>query len=416
MLRAEESTIKSTRRRSSSPRARAIPVHVNQISPYCVDVLSVYYCGNGPEFTLFKNAFSLAYNGFAARGFYLPELRKDPVSGRWVIISTDRVKRPTDFSREKARMKGGFCPFCPGNETHTPAEILAYRPPVNGHSPAANAPGWKVRVVPNKFPALGIEGTLDRRPEGIFDKMNGIGAHEVIIETPEHNATLATMNEKQVEDVLWAFRHRISDLKKDVRLKYILIFKNHGEAAGATLEHPHCQLIALPIVPKQVFEEVEASRQYFRSKERCIYCDVISQELDDASRVVSETAEVVTLAPYAPRFPFETWILPKRHESSYENASPALYENLAKAIKSLVGKLDSVLDSPAYNLVLHSSPTAENNNEYYHWHVEVMPKLTRVAGFEWGTGFYINPTSPEESAKYLREAVVEAPVQLVETG
>ena len=180
----------------------------------------------------------------------MPELRKDPIVGRWVIISTDRSKRPTDFVRESVKLTGGFCPFCPGNETKTPSEVLAYRPNGAGR----DAQGWTVRVVPNKFPALGIEGSLNRSAEGMFDKMNGIGAHEVIIETPEHNATLATLPEKRIEDVLWAFRDRMLDLKKDKRFKYIMIFKNHGAAAGATLEHGHGQLIAMPIVPKHVLE------------------------------------------------------------------------------------------------------------------------------------------------------------------
>jgi UDPglucose--hexose-1-phosphate uridylyltransferase len=336
----------------------------------------------------------------------LPELRKDPVSGRWVIIATDRAKRPSDFTRQSMEMRGGFCPFCAGNESKTPPEIMAYRPG-NGNGHHRDVPGWTVRVVPNKFPALGIEGDLDRRAEGMYDKMNGIGAHEVIIETPDHRDTLATLPDKRVEDVLWAFRDRIVDLKKDRRFRYILIFKNHGEAAGASLEHSHCQLIALPIVPRQVVEELQGAKQYYQLKERCIFCDIVHQELADSDRVVAENGDFVTVSPFAPRFPFETWILPKRHESCFENSTSRHYENLAKMLKLVIGKMEAVLDRPAYNMVIHSSPLNEDNSEQYHWHVEIMPKLSRVAGFEWGTGFYINPTSPEEAAKYLREAVVE---------
>jgi UDPglucose--hexose-1-phosphate uridylyltransferase len=343
----------------------------------------------------------------------LPELRKDPIVGRWVIISTDRAKRPTDFLREQNKMKGGFCPFCYGNENKTPPEILAYRPnPNSGPTPAKNSPGWTVRVVPNKFPALGIEGNLNRAAEGMFDRMNGIGAHEVIIETPDHNLSLATMPDKRVEDTLWAFRDRILDLRQDKRFKYILIFKNHGEAAGASLEHAHSQLIALPIVPKQVVEELEGGKQYYIYKERCVFCDIVRQELEDGSRIVGENENFVTLAPYAPRFPFETWILPKRHESAFENSSSGMFEGLAKSIKNLLAKANNVLDNPAYNLVIHTSPVQDPTNDYYHWHIEFMPKLTKTAGFEWGTGFYINPTPPEEAARFLREASVEqqAPV------
>jgi UDPglucose--hexose-1-phosphate uridylyltransferase len=333
----------------------------------------------------------------------VPELRKDPIVGRWVIISTDRAKRPTDFERTHVTNKGGFCPFCYGNENRTPPEILAYRPNANG-TPVKDSQGWTVRVVPNKFPALGVEGTLLRQAEGMFDKMTGIGAHEVIIETPDHDASLATLSERRIEDVLWAFRDRIVDLKQDRRLKYILIFKNHGQQAGATLEHPHAQLIALPIVPKHAAEEIEGARTYYHMKERCIYCDIARQELEQPIRVVGDNEEILTVAPFAPRFPFETWILPKRHESAFENSSSKVFEALARALKQLLMRADVVLDRPAYNLVLHTSPLQEGSTEFYHWHIEFMPKLTKTAGFEWGTGFYINPTPPEESAKYLREA------------
>ncbi len=338
----------------------------------------------------------------------MPELRKDPITGRWVIIATERSKRPSDFSHEPTPIRGGFCPFCEGNEMKTPPEILAYRN--NGSGP--NSPGWNIRVVPNKFPALGIEGQLNRQGEGLFDKMNGIGAHEVIIETPDHSQTLATLPEKRVEDVLWAFRDRMLDLKKDKRFRYILIFKNHGSAAGASLEHTHSQLIALPIVPKRVLEEVEGAKSYYNYKERCIYCDIVRQEISSGIRVISENADFATLAPYAPRFPFETWILPKQHESAFENSPSHFFENLAKALKNLLQRVESVLERPAYNLVLHTSPFAgaESTNDYYHWHMEMMPKLTKVAGFEWGTGFYINPTPPEEAAKFLREAPLEVTV------
>ena len=343
----------------------------------------------------------------------MPELRKDPIVGRWVIISTDRAKRPTDFARESVKMKGGFCPFCYGNEAKTPPEIQAYRPNQNGGLPQRDTPGWTVRVVPNKFPALGIEGNLDRQAEGLFDKMNGVGAHEVIVENNEHNATLASMTPKNIEDVLWTFRDRILDLKKDRRLKYILIFKNYGEGAGATLEHTHSQLIALPVVPIYVAEEIEGAKQYYIYKERCVFCDIARQEIEAGIRVVAENDDFLTIAPYAPRFPFETWILPKQHESAFENSSSRMFQNLAKAIRTLLNKANRVLDDPPYNLVIHSSPTQDSSNDHYHWHIEFVPKLTKVGGFEWGTGFYINPTPPEEAAKFLREASVEEPAAAV---
>ncbi len=335
----------------------------------------------------------------------MPELRKDPITGRWVIIATDRAKRPTDFVREKVEIHGsGFCPFCSGNEAKTPPEILAYRK----DGGQRDTPGWSLRVVSNKFPALGIEGTLNRQGEGLFDKMNGVGAHEVIIETPDHSMTLASMPARGVEDVLWAFRDRILDLKKDRRFKYILIFKNHGEAAGASLEHTHSQLIALPVVPKRVREEVDNAKEYYNFKERCIFCDIIRQEVEDGVRTIAENQSFIALAPYAPRFPFEMWVVPKVHQSAFEESQKHEFEQLAVILKDMLTRLDRVLDSPAYNFIIHSSPIPEASNDYYHWHFEIMPKLTKVAGFEWGTGFYINPTPPEESAKFLREAM--APV------
>ena len=329
----------------------------------------------------------------------MPELRKDPVVGRWVIISTERGRKPSDFGETVEMKRASFCPFCPGNEGTTPNEVLAYRP---DHS-AANGPGWTLRVVPNKFPALQIEGSLNRRAEGLYDKMNGIGAHEVIIESPRHDDTLASMDDRAVEQVLSAAAARVQDLKRDRRFRYVIIFKNHGAAAGASLEHSHTQLIALPIVPREVRDEVDGSRLHFHTKERCVFCDILQQEAADGRRLIAENADVVALAPYAPRFPFETWILPKRHQAFFEDAPRHEYVSLARLLGDILRRMNKALQFPPYNLLIHSAPVAESAGEYYHWHVEVIPKLTKVAGFEWATGFYLNPTSPEEAAQVLRD-------------
>ena len=334
----------------------------------------------------------------------MPELRKDPITGRWVIISTDRAKRPIGFrSRKRGDQGNRDLPVLLRERIQDAARGSAIRAQ---RQRAEHVRAGKCAWFPTNFPALGIEGDLDREGEGLFDRMNGVGAHEVIIETPDHRSTLATMSEKQIEDVLWAFRDRMLDLKNDRRFRYILIFKNHGEAAGASLEHPHSQLIALPIVPKRVREEVDSSRHYYYDKERCIFCDMIRQELESGVRVIGETNLFVTLAPYAPRFPFEMWILPKQHASAFENNQSLIYAGLAKVLKDNLARLDVVLDRPAYNLMIHTSPIGEETNEHYHWHIEIIPKLTKVAGFEWGTGFYICPTPPEESARFIREAQV----------
>lgn len=329
----------------------------------------------------------------------MPELRKDPVIGRWVIISTERGKRPSDFAPIEEKKKGGFCPFCYGNEDKTPPEIFAIRPDKSSH----DKPGWTLRVVPNKYPALRIEGQLNRQGDGIYDKMNGIGAHEVIIETPDHFKDLADLEIRAIRDVFWIFRERVLDLKKDVRLKYTMIFKNQGMSAGASLEHTHSQLIATPIIPKRVLEEMDGAQKYHNFKERCIFCDMVRQEIKDNVRVVYEEDYFLAIEPYAPRFPFETWILPKNHNSHFEGVSDEKLEHLAVTIKEVLGRVNVALNNPPFNFVIHSAPLQDGPLNYYHWHIEFMPKLTRVAGFEWGTGFYINPTSPEDAAKYLRE-------------
>ena len=329
----------------------------------------------------------------------MPELRKDPIHGRWVIIATERGRRPSDFVIEEQRPAGGFCPLCEGNEDKTPPEVLAFRN--NGIRP--NSPGWSLRVVPNKFPALRIEGDLDREGEGMYDKMNGIGAHEVVVETPLHQETLATLPVKGVEEVLWAYRERIIDLRRDKRLRYVLVFKNQGVAAGASLEHSHSQLIALPIIPRRVGEEIEGAKNYFQFKDRCLFCDIVRQELQQRSRVIVENSDFLSIAAFASRFPFETWILPKKHHSHFEYMEASEYEQAAQILSDTLQRMNQVLGNPPYNFIIHTSSFSDADKEYYHWHFEIMPKLTKVAGFEWGTGFYINPTPPEEAAEYMRE-------------
>ncbi len=335
----------------------------------------------------------------------MPELRRDPVVGRWVIISTERGKRPSDFGQTVPRAKAKFCPFCPGHEDKTPPEVFALRE--NGSN--ANGPGWHVRVVPNKFPALQIEGDINRRAEGIYDKMNGIGAHEVIIESPEHDRELSTLGVEQINRVLCAFRARMVDLARDKRFRYIQLFKNYGEAAGASLEHSHTQLVATPIVPRRILEELEGCQQHFELKERCIYCDIIDQEQTVGKRVVAENSEYLALEPFAPRFPFETWILPKSHQPYFEQSYQGNFYAFARILKETLMRVNIALGNPPYNLVLHTSPCNDwRGPKQNHWHLGIMPKLTRVAGFEWGTGFYINPTPPEDAAAYLRDVRLPA--------
>ena len=327
----------------------------------------------------------------------MPELRKDPIVGRWVIISTERARRPSDFAPEPVRLRATSCVFCEGNEDKTPPEILAGRRP----GTSATGPGWTYRVVSNKFPALRIEGDLEPSGEGLFDRLNGVGAHEVVIETPDHTASLATLSVDAVADVLLAFRERMLDLKKDPRFEYIFVFKNYGEAAGASLEHPHSQLIATPIIPIMLTEELTGSAQYWNIKERCVWCDILRQERRAGKRVILETPGFIVLAPFAPRFPFETWILPMRHRSAFEESDIDELRGLATALSEFLRRLNRLLKDPPFNFMLHTAPLREPFLEHFHWHLEIIPKLTRVAGFEWGSGFFINPLPPEDAAEAL---------------
>lgn len=329
----------------------------------------------------------------------MPELRKDPVIGRWVIVAEERAKRPTDLITPEEPSSPGFCPFCPGHESKTPPEVFAYREP----GTARDGAGWRVRVVPNKFPVLRVEGALDKRAYGMYDRMRGIGAHEVFIETPEHLRSLTPLSDRHVADILTAYRERLLDLCRDDRLKYGMLFKNVGRAAGASLEHTHSQLIVTPVVPRRVSDELEGARKHFEYRGRCVFCDIIQQELGMDERIVMVTDRFIALAPYASRFPFETWILPREHASHYETLRSPEIEDLAFVLKRVLTRLEGALGAPPYNYMVHTGPFNGGALDHYHWHIEIIPRLTRTAGFEWGTGFYINPVPPESAAEYLRK-------------
>jgi UDPglucose--hexose-1-phosphate uridylyltransferase len=337
----------------------------------------------------------------------MPELRKDPVIGRWVIIATDRAKRPQEFKTDEAKASEEICPFCENNENETPEEIFSIRK----SQTKPNQPGWYVRVVPSVAPLLQQKGDLGRRGKGMYDLMNGIGAHEVVIETPKHIANIADLQEEQITKVIDCYVERFFQLEKDSRFKYVLMFKNYGQSAGGGhLKHARSQLIATPVNPKRVKEELVGALRYFEYKERCVFCDIIKQELEQKQRVIIDIDGIVAISPFASRFPFEVWILPKRHSADFLNIKPEHRRDLAGIIKRVMLKLKVALNDPPYNYILHTAPFRRPKAGYwktidddYHWHIEVMPRLTRVAGFEWGTGFYLNPTSPEEAAKILRE-------------
>ena len=336
------------------------------------------------------------------------QYRYDVLQKRWVIIAGERGKRPQDFAVPREEPETAFCPFCPGHEDKTPREITAIREP-HGRP---NGSGWRIRVVPNKFPALRVEGQPEREADGIYDRMNGIGAHEVVIETPDHGSRMGDRDIDEIALMLRIYRERLTDLTLDTRLKYILIFKNSGAAAGASLSHPHSQIIATTVTPRTVALELNACREHHHVKERCLICDIIKQEVAARDRLVAIDDRYIAFCPYASRFPFEIFIAPRYHQHDYSRTSDHDLRGLAAVLKDVLKRFRDALDDPPFNYILHTSPNANvhprrahywDTIEFdFHWHFELFPRLTKVAGFEWGSGFYINPTPPEEAAKFLR--------------
>lgn len=344
----------------------------------------------------------------------MSEFRKDPIIDRWVIIATERSRRPNDFQAENLFPSSGFNPFAPGHEDRTPPEIIAWGRPEGA---APDSPGWQVRVVPNKFPVLERDGELDPQGLGMFDRMNGIGAHEVIIENPDAGWDMADATPEEMNAVLNAYTQRMTALQGDSRFQYVLIFRNAGMAAGATLAHPHSQVIALPITPRQAQEKINAARDYFDRKKRCVFADVIRQEIAMGDRVVEDSEHFIVLSPFAARFPFEQQIYPKRHCHDFSQIEPHEREALAGVLTRTLRRIKKTLGNPAYNLMVHTAPvtgTLTGRHEQsmhaaqdFLWHIDILPRLTKVAGFEWGTGFYINPVSPEDATRFLREQDID---------
>ncbi|GIV21632.1 MAG: galactose-1-phosphate uridylyltransferase [Armatimonadota bacterium] len=333
----------------------------------------------------------------------MSELRQDIATKRWVIVSKERAKRPHQFLKQMVVQEEpdhrDDCPFCEGNEGQTPPEVYALR---NGSEP--NQPGWKVRVVPNKFAALSPSARWEVKHPEIFTTINGYGSHEVIIETPQHNQTLATLPQEQVQLVLQALLQRMRTLAQEDRIAFVQVFRNHGAAAGTSLVHPHSQLIATPIVPTNIREEIEEARRFYDDRVTCVYCYMLEKELEREERIVLSTDHYVVIAPFASRFPFELMILPRRHSASF--VAEARGEDvafLADVLRRTLLLLYRAANNPDYNAVLHTAPLRDSCMDYYHWHIEIVPRLTTPAGFELGSGIYITTAIPEETAAYLRE-------------
>ena len=326
----------------------------------------------------------------------MADLRREPITRMWVVVTTDDPKGPSDYLPFKPPYQPqeaeGLCPFCPGHEEMTPRETLML---------SGEGGGWAVRVIPNKFPFFHIEGGFDRRPEGMYDVMEAIGAHEIVVETPDHKQNFASMDTQQIEKILRAYRERLKDLEKDRRFQQFLILKNYP---GVFNRHPHSHIIAMPVIPRRIDEEIYGALDYYQRKERCIFCDIIKEEISMKKRVILETVHFLVFSPFASRYPFETWIIPKKHAPDFHHIQEEGIEDLSVAIQSLFLRFHKLLSDPPYSLAFHTSPVQSGfHRSEYHWHIETRLRIGLREGFEWGTGFFVNPTPPEDAAAFLRE-------------
>ena len=333
----------------------------------------------------------------------MPELRQNPFTKQWVIIATERAKRPHELARKLEESKPlpsyvETCPFCPGNERLTPPESMQMMR--DGR--------WQVRVVPNRFSALSRDGELTRKVEGLKVVVNGVGHHEVIVETPDHSKTTALLSESEVELVLETYKQLYINITKDTRVEHVTIFKNHGLAAGTSLEHPHSQLIATPIIPPAIRNRMEEALRFYDVQGQCIFCKVLSDELAEQVRLIHETEHFVSFIPFAALTPFSMWIFPRRHMAAFPETKPEELRDLARMLRTILAKLYYGLGNPDFNYIVRTAPCEGRYLRYYHWYLTIVPRLTRMAGFELGSGMYINPTIPEANAEFLRGIAIPA--------
>jgi len=324
------------------------------------------------------------------------DLRMDPTTGNWIIV--DAPDSLNDTSRQP-----GACPFCPGQEKFNP-------PPITTINDSAGS--WRIRVFPDKFPVFSIEESLGREGDGVYNKMRNFGAHELIIENPTHGISFSSLEVNEIAQIISVYRDRVADLTQDRRLRYVLIFKNQGEATGSHINHVHSHLIATPVIPQRIDLELRAARKHYHFKERCLFCDIIRQEQEQELRIVDGNGEFVALCPFAPRFPYETWILPLQHFSSFQNHlhSQETFTALAALLKTTLKRIENF--TSAYHFVLHISPNEKSaffaSEEWdflphgFHWHLEILPRISKIARFKREEEFFTNPLTPEEAAKKLK--------------
>ncbi len=329
----------------------------------------------------------------------MPEIRYNVVTREWVIIATERAKRPEQFSqqnirRSKAEPYVATCPFCPGNEQMTPPET--FRIADNGK--------WRVRVVPNKFAALDRDAKLTRSSNGLKRIISGTGIHEVIVETPAHDIHMALLSQPDFDRVIQAYYQRYDAISKDPRISHTTLFRNHGERAGTSLEHPHSQIVGTPIVPPQVRDRMETALRYYDDEGECLFCNMIEDEMRDAIRIVTSNPHFVAFIPFAALSPFQLWLFPVRHCANFGESTDEELASLSQTLRLLLRKICFSLSNPDYNLSVRSVTREAGGSRCQHWYLSVIPRVTRLAGFELGSGMFINTSRPEDSAKFLREA------------
>ena len=332
----------------------------------------------------------------------MSEFRQNILTKEWVIIAPERAKRPEDFSKNKKKKPklpkfSKICPFCPGNEDKTPSPVFE----------KSQNSKWNIRVVPNKFAALQKDADPVRGKDGKYLKAGGYGVAEVIIETPVHNKTIATMNHEEVVNIIRAYRKRYREIAQITDINLITVFRNHGINAGTSLEHPHSQIIATPIVPPHVREPVYQARMAYDSHGTCIYCDILKEEIRKKERIIYDNDYYISFAPYASNSPYECRIVPKIHNCALGDIEDHEIDDFANILRIVLKKLYIGLNDPDYNIVIRSAPTDDVNVKHYHWYVVIIPKITTPAGFEIGSGIYINIIPPESAAHYLKNIDVQ---------
>ncbi len=328
------------------------------------------------------------------------ELRKDLVRDTWVVIATDRALKPNDFpinkGWEKAKVSGQqVCPFCEGNESYTTDEIAAFR----AGNTLPDTPGWTVRTIPNKFSAFKLEGELELKRTGIFQSCNGLGQHEVVVETPQHGVEFSQLPVERIKQIYLMLQQRYRQLATDRRIKYIQIYKNRGLFAGASLEHSHSQILALPEVPS----ENQGLSRYYEQEGQCLLCTILEEEMQSRQRLIYESRHFLLVCPYASRFSYETWVIPRRHTEHFADINEEELDDLAAVMKIFMPVMLDCLGDPSYNMVINTAPVNQDIGGGYHWYMEIVPRLIVAAGVEFATGFYMNPVAPEIAAAMLRE-------------